>query len=100
MKSVAAVLLILVTLFIGAQVRAPQPTQPLTAVGRYQLFSNPNIRADTFLLDTQTGKIWRQMKYTDIQDEPTVWKFELRIDNESELIDWASKQTIKPTPKQ
>jgi hypothetical protein len=29
-------------------------------VGRYQIVSNPNVRADTFLLDTQTGNTNRQ----------------------------------------
>jgi hypothetical protein len=27
--------------------------------GRYQIFFNPNARADTFLVDTQTGKVWQ-----------------------------------------
>ena len=27
--------------------------------GRFQLFVNPNIRADTFKIDTKTGEIWR-----------------------------------------
>jgi hypothetical protein len=32
--------------------------------GRYQIVMNPQIRADTFLLDTATGKIWQLAKLT------------------------------------
>jgi hypothetical protein len=28
-------------------------------VQRYQIVFNPNVRADTFLLDTQTGRVWQ-----------------------------------------
>ena len=41
--------------------------QPISAPGRYQIFFSPNVRADTFLVDTSTGRIWRM---TRIQDEP------------------------------
>lgn len=28
-------------------------------VGRYQIYMNPNIRADQYLLDTKTGRTWQ-----------------------------------------
>ena len=35
------------------------PKQPVVGdLGRYQIVMNPNVRADTFLLDTETGKTW------------------------------------------
>ena len=41
---------------------------------RFQIVFNPNVRADTFLLDTQKGKVWQMTKYTDIENQPTVWQ--------------------------
>jgi len=33
--------------------------------GRYVMYMNPQIRADQFVLDTQTGKIWQMVKDKD-----------------------------------
>lgn len=63
--------------------------------GRYQIFFSPHMRADTFLLDTETGKIWKFLKYTDIEDEPSVWLYMDRIDNITQLIQFASRHKIK-----
>jgi hypothetical protein len=41
---------------------------------RFQIVSNPNARVDTFLLDTQKGKVWRMTRITDLEDQPTVWE--------------------------
>ena len=56
--------------------------------GRFQIFFNPNVRADTFLVDTQTGKVWRMTTYTDIIGEPTIWQFMERIDTKEQLNKW------------
>ena len=67
---------------------APAPTP-----GRYQIVFNPSIRADTFLLDTQTGKVWVRTQITDIVGDPDVWKAQDRVDNEFEFIEWAKRHT-------
>ena len=41
---------------------------------RFQIVSNPNARVDTFLLDTQKGKVWRMTRITDLEDQPTIWE--------------------------
>lgn len=55
---------------------------------RYQIVFNPNVRADTFLLDTETGKIWRRAMFSDLPDQPTAWEFENRIDKGQELREY------------
>jgi hypothetical protein len=47
---------------------------PTSGSQRFQIVFNPNVRADTFLVDTQKGKVWQMIKYTDIEDQPTVWQ--------------------------
>ncbi len=64
------------------------------APGRYQIVMNPNIRADTFLLDTQTGKIWVPTQYTNLKNQPTVWKVQERVDSDQEFTDWITRQTF------
>jgi len=41
---------------------------------RFEIIFNPNARADTFLLDTQKGKVWQLTKITDVESQPTVWQ--------------------------
>lgn len=63
--------------------------------GRYQIFTNPNVRADTFLLDTETGRIWVQVEVTDVEGTPMVWKSQQRLDNDQEFLEWSRRQTLK-----
>lgn len=42
----------------------------------------PNVRADTFLLDTETGRVWIPIEISNVQGQPTIWKYEERFDNE------------------
>ena len=73
------------------------PAPPISPVGRYQIFFNPNVRADTFLVDTEDGRIWRMTTVTDVVGEPTVWLPERRLDNDQEVSGWMSLQRFKPT---
>ena len=83
--------LLLLVSMLGAcdQKQSAQSTQSLAASsgpaaprnGRYVITVNPNARVDTFLLDTQSGRVWRQVKYTDVKGEPTVWEDMTIIDN-------------------
>lgn len=47
---------------------------------RYQIVFNPSVRADTFLIDTQKGKVWKQTTITDVESQPTVWQPMVVID--------------------
>ena len=63
--------------------------------GRYQIFINENARADTFLLDTHTGRVWVRTEYTDLQGNPGVWKYEDRADTLQELNSLIDKYGTK-----
>lgn len=77
----------------SASVAAPSSTKG----GRYQIIFNPSgVREDTFLLDTQTGKIWTPTKYTNVVGEPTAWVYEDRIDTDAQLAAWTSGFKLKP----
>ena len=91
--------LLLCSFIAFAQSRPVRPAQSssVSEVGRYQIFFNPNVRADTFLVDTETGKIWRMQSVTDVVGEPSVWVFEDRLDSKADMKAWASQQTFKPT---
>lgn len=52
---------------------------------RFQIVSNPHARADTFLLDTQKGKVWQLTKITDVESQPTVWEPMNVIDPEGDI---------------
>lgn len=67
-------------------------------VGRYQIVINSNVRADTFLLDTATGRVWVPTRYTNLKGEPTVWEMQDRADSDEEIRDWAQQFELK-TPK-
>jgi hypothetical protein len=56
----------------------PQPT--VSNSGRYQIIFSPHLRADTFLVDTQTGKVWQKTSYAFLQGEPEAWLNVDRID--------------------
>jgi hypothetical protein len=66
-----------------------------TAPGRYQIVFSPHARADTYLVDTETGKVWESVVYTDVEGKPSVWRAMDRIDGDAELAVWIGKQTIK-----
>ena len=61
--------------------------------GRYQIIINPNIRADTRLLDTQTGRTWTAVEYAYLEGKPMVWRIEDRVDNDQELMEWIKAYT-------
>jgi hypothetical protein len=39
-----------------------EPGATITVTGRYQIFVSPNIKGHTFMLDTETGKVWIMKK--------------------------------------
>lgn len=54
--------------------------------GRFQIVMRDGVRADTFLLDTQEGKVWQMTTITDIEGQPTVWLFMERIDSNTDYV--------------
>jgi hypothetical protein len=92
MKTIAGLVILLLIVGYAAVASTPSTSPVETkAQGRYQLVLNPNVRADVFLLDTQTGKIWTPVEITNVKDErtkagsPTVWMYQEKIDNKA---DW------------
>ncbi len=40
------------------QTRAAETSVGVTGSGRHQIFVSPNVKGHTFMIDTDTGKIW------------------------------------------
>lgn len=78
----------------AAEETRPTPRAP-EQYGRYVITFSPFARADTFLLDTETGKVWQLTKFTDLEGEPLVFKYLERVDSEAKLTEWALTQRLK-----
>lgn len=70
-------------------------TPSIETRGRYQLVINPEMRADTFLIDTETGRIWTKTRYVDLKNEPVIWELNDRADSDGELSRWWSQHSPK-----
>jgi hypothetical protein len=53
---------------------------PTPTLGRYQIVMSPHNARDTFLLDTETGRVWQLTVMTYLNGEPAVWDLMPRID--------------------
>jgi len=40
------------------QLTKPEPGPTVTVSGRFQIFTSPHEKGDTFMLDTDTGRVW------------------------------------------
>ena len=84
-------LLLLGGLLSGCEQKLPTQTpsvSPASAAprnGRYMIVFSPIVRADTFLLDTQKGRVWQLTKNSDLVGEPTVWDDMIIIDGSGEI---------------
>lgn len=83
----------------GAQQQVANVKRVEAANERYRIVINSNVRADTFLLDTETGKTWVQTVYTDLKGEPTVWMYREHIDDEQSYMTWLRTQSLKQPAK-
>jgi hypothetical protein len=94
----AALLIGLLALASTAALRAQQaramPTDQPAANGRYQVVVSTVNRADVFLLDTRTGKIWIPTEYTSFEGNPKAWTYQERIDDQAAEVAW--ERTLKP----
>jgi hypothetical protein len=67
--------------------QAPKTDQQANAPipqGRYQIVISPHAARDTFLLDTETGRVWQLTMFSFLNDEPVVWNVMPRIDNDDD----------------
>jgi hypothetical protein len=76
-----------------AQAPAPQQEQkfkivppPVARVGRYQIVFSPHMREDTFLIDTDTGRIWQMTEIADLPGKPSVWEEMTRFNSPRDEI--------------
>jgi len=84
------------TLFAqDAAKKLPIKTEVGPSAPRYQLFVNPNVRADTFLLDTVTGKIWLRTSFVNYAGEPDVWVAQDRVDDDYQMAAWSKSHFTK-----
>ena len=84
-----------------AQTKAPAPPAPAVQAspqGRYQIVFSQHVRADTFLLDTQTGKVWTHTSYPFLEGDPDAWAVQPRLDNDEQERLWIGTQTRKKQP--
>lgn len=73
---------LLVVSFSGlfGTVAAAQAPKPVASQGRYQIVISPHNARDTFLLDTETGRVWQLAVLSYLKGEPAVWDLMPRID--------------------
>lgn len=61
----------------------PKTNSPIPQ-GRYQIVISPHAARDTFLLDTETGRVWALTAFVFLNGEPVVWKLMPRIDDDDD----------------
>ncbi len=82
----------------SAPAPAPHPTvsdfwpSDQNGAGRFRIFFSPHARADTFLLDTQTGRVW-QLK--GLNGEPAAWAPMTRLDNSEDQAAFARSHGVR-----
>jgi len=61
---------------------------PIGNVGRYRVSFSPHGIKDTFLVDTQEGRVWRMVTAVDVPGEPSLWSRVPRLDDDAERNKW------------
>jgi len=46
----------------GLELKSSESGQNLTSRGRFQVFTSPQAKGSTFMIDSETGKIWIMIK--------------------------------------
>jgi len=98
MRNFVLCLLIIATLSYGQQPTKsqPKPSGSERPSGRYVIFFSPHARADQYLVDTDSGRVWEKVSYTDLVGDPEVWMPQPRIDSDAQFDEWLKKQQTKP----
>jgi hypothetical protein len=92
---VVAFVVVVSAIALLAQTARPAVSAPAARDGRFQIVINPEVRADTFLLDTQTGRMWRPAQYKELEGEPVVFVPFDKVDNAAELSAWLARRKSK-----
>lgn len=79
----------------AADRQVPKPDQ----YGRFVVTFSPFSPAGVFLVDTQAGRTWELVGYTDLEGTPKVWRQIERIDSDSDLLKWLRTQKPIDAPK-
>jgi hypothetical protein len=99
MKSllIAIATLLLVVLVWGQQ----QPLRPAATkpeVGRFQIVAQPGTAGEVFLLDTSTGKVWREVLFqiakgddNGLDGAPWLWIPMTRLDSKTDLVAFVAR---------
>lgn len=95
MKRIAIALLLFCSLGFAQEPKHPVKTDVQPVAPRYQLFVNPNVRADTFMIDSWTGKVWVHTSLTEIVGDPDVWMTQERIDSQDDLATYYKTHVTK-----
>lgn len=99
-KWIALSLLFALALVVVARLAAQtaqSSAKPTIGSERFRIVMRDGVRADTFLLDTETGRIWSRIQYTNVKGAPDVWVFEERLDNDTQREAWGSKIEVIPS---
>jgi len=96
-KSWMAICIALISFVLLAQTKPAPTSQPHT--GRYQIFFSPLARADAYLVDTDTGRIWREVQFSNVPHQPFVWLPVDKVDNKQQQDEWElSHSSTAPAP--
>ena len=92
---VVTLVILLCGLLLGQMGQQTYPSRSeISESGRYQIVLSPNVRADLFLLDTQTGRIWQRQTLSDVPDHPDAWFIQDRLDSHAEANAWINQQRL------
>lgn len=81
---------------IQAQQTTPRaPVQRAADSAKYQIFFGPFARADAYLVNTDSGLVWRSTTFTYLEGDPEAWMPTPRIDNNEELTKWLATRRQK-----
>lgn len=65
--------------------------------GHYQIIISPHAARDTFLLDTETGRVWVLRAFVFLNDDPVAWVPIPRIDNDDDYAKFVREHGKKPS---
>ncbi len=82
----------------GNAEEARSDARPESSGQRFVIVFSPHSDGTTYLLDTETGRVWQARQATGAVGEPTVWTYMDRVDNLEQHLEWLRRQ--KPKGKQ
>ena len=95
MKWLITALLLIVPL---SAIQSPpaQRQSPQIPYGRYQMYFGPHARADMYLLDTETGRIWQSQSFSNIKGASSgleAWVYQERLDTPQDVMTFVAMHT-------